>query len=109
MAIVAHKLEKQKEIFKKVQYAFDHFLPEGGIIIDKERRYYKPKPQLENVNQIYSKSHNSQIHVTLDARSGTYNALHITELAFRPDAEDMMAGTLPAAEFADVTIETTAN
>lgn len=47
--------------------------------------------------------------VMLNTKSGTYSAIHITELAFRNDAELMIADTLPTAQYSDITIESTAN
>ena len=107
-AIVAHKLTKQREIFKKVEYAFTNFpqilkLKNGQI-------FRKPNTRFQTSSEIFLKT-NSGIQVTLDSRSGTFQKVHITELAFRPDAEEMITGTLPSVpdEGGEIIIETTAN
>lgn len=68
-----------------------------------------PKPRYDNRNELYFPTLNSRIKVTLDGRSVTATDLHITELAFIKNAKEMMAGTLPSAQNANITIETTAN
>ena len=92
-AIVAHKLAKQREIFKKVEYAFTKF-PEV-IKLKNGQIFRKPKTRFQTSSEIFLKT-NSGIQVTLDSRSGTFQKVHITELAFRPDAEEMITGTLPS-------------
>lgn len=107
-AIVAHKLTKQREIFKKVEYAFTKF-PEV-IKLKNGQIFRKPKTRFQTSSEIFLKT-NSGIQVTLDSRSGTFQKVHITELAFRPDAEEMITGTLPSVpdEWGEIIIETTAN
>lgn len=107
-AIVAHKLTKQREIFKKVEYAFTKF-PEV-IKLKNGQIFRKPKTRFQTSSEIFLKT-NSGIQVTLDSRSGTFQKVHITELAFRPDAEEMITGTLPSVpdEGGEIIIETTAN
>jgi len=58
---------------------------------------------------LYFPDNNSTIKITLDSRSGTLTDCHISEGAFIDNFRDMLRATLPAAEQADVTIETTAN
>jgi hypothetical protein len=107
IVITAHNREKQKEIFQKVKYSYQK-VPEA-LKTDKGIRY-KPKPKYDNVNELYFPNNNSKIQVSLDSRSGTPSKLHITELAFRTDAREMMAGTLPSMpKQSDIVIETTAN
>lgn len=107
-AIVAHKQTKQREIFKKVEYAFSQF-PEV-IRLKNWLLFKKPKTRFQTASEIFLKT-NSGIQVTLDSRSGTFQKVHITELAFRPDAEEMITGTLPSVpdEWGEIIIETTAN
>lgn len=111
--ITAHKLDKQKEIFKKVDYAYTNF--PRKINLKNWKVFIKPKTRLKNVNELFFKDNNnkwntSSIQVSLDARSWTYNSLHLTEIAFRRDAEEMMTWTMPAIPpNGDVVIETTAN
>lgn len=105
--IVAHKLDKQRDIFKKVEYAFDHF--PNRILLD-EWLFIKPETRFKNASEIFLKT-NSWIKVNLDSRSWTFQRVHITELAFRDDAEEMLTWTLPSVpdEWWEVIIETTAN
>lgn len=107
-AIVAHKLAKQREIFKKVEYAFMNF-PET-IRLANNQIFYKPTTRFQTASEIFLTT-NSGIQVTLDSRSGTFQKVHITELAFRPDAEEMITGTLPSVPWSwgEIIIETTAN
>ncbi len=110
ITISAHKIDKMKDFFQKVKYAYDN-IPDG---IKDDRvpwwAWMKPKPQYNNVNELYFPDNNSKIKITLDTRSWTPTRLHITELAFKEWAEEMMAGTLPSLPAsADGTIETTAN
>lgn len=104
--IVAHNKDKLEEIFAKVKYAY-------SSIPDKIQTpswvWHKPKPKYDTKTSYYFPSLNSKISITLDARSGTLTDLHISEMAFINDAQEMLRGTLPAAENADITIETTAN
>jgi len=108
IVITAHKQEKQKELFQKVKYAFS-MLPNSIDNWDWLIRH-KPVPQYDSVNELYFPWNNSRIKVTLDSRSWTPTNLHITELSFRQDAEEMMTGTLPSVpKNTQITIETTAN
>lgn len=107
IVITAHNREKQKEIFQKVKYSYQFII--DALKTEKGVRH-KPKPKYDNVNELYFPTNNSKIQVSLDSRSGTPTKLHITELAFRTDAREMMAGTLPSLpKNADIIIETTAN
>lgn len=111
--ITAHKMDKQKEIFKRVDYAYTNF--PRKINLKNGKSFVKPKTRLKNVNELFfkdnsKKGNTSSIQVSLDARSWTYNSLHLTEIAFRRDAEEMMTGTMPSIPpNGDVVIETTAN
>lgn len=110
IVISAHKIDKMKDFFQKAKYAYDN-IPEA--IKDERVPWWvrhKPKPQYNNVNELYFPENNSKIKITLDTRSWTPTRLHITELAFKEWAEEMMAGTLPSVPAtAPITIETTAN
>lgn len=110
ITISAHKLDKMKDFFHKVKFAYDN-IPDA---IKDERVpgwiWHKPKPQYNNVNELYFPDTNSRIKITLDTRSWTPTRLHITEIAFKEWATEMMAATLPSLPAtADGTIETTAN
>ena len=105
--IVAHKRDKLQEIFKRVKYTYDR-IPDEVELTDW-KIWYKPKPKYNNRNELYFPDNNSTIKITLDSRSGTLTDCHISEGAFIDNFRDMLRATLPAAEQADVTIETTAN
>jgi len=105
--IVAHNKEKLIEIFQKVKFAYERLPNEIQLIDWKTRK--KPQAKYDNKNELFFKKKNSKIMITLDSRSGTLSDLHVSELAFIDKAKEMMRWTLPSAEFADITIETTAN
>ena len=107
VVITAHDREKQQDIFKKVKLAYEN-LPEqiwcDGKYIEK------PTAKTDNKNELSFRENNSVIKIALDSRSGTLSNLHITELAFKRDAEEMMTGTLPSVpKTAPISVETTAN
>jgi hypothetical protein len=105
--IVAHKQDKLQDIFMKVKYTFDR-IPDI-IELEDGRKRHKPKPKYDNRNEYYFPELNSKIKITLDSRSGTLTDCHVSEGAFIKDFRDMMRATIPAAEQADITVETTAN
>lgn len=105
--IVAHNREKLQEIFKKVKFTFEN-IPDQ-IKLSDWRIWKKPIPKYDNTNEYYFPSKNSTIKITLDSRSGTLTDCHISEWAFIDKFRDMLRATLPSAEQADITIETTAN
>ncbi len=107
VVITAHKEEKMKDIFQKVKLAYKHVPNE--IRLSDWKIWKKPKPKYDSQTQYYFEETNSQIKVTLDSRSWTVTDLHISELAFINNAEDMLTGTLPSATSANISIETTAN
>lgn len=106
--ITAHQQDKQREIFKKVEYAYNNF--PNKVLLKNGKTFYKRKTRLKNIKEIFFKKNNSGIQVSLDSRSWTFQRVHITELAFRHDAEEMMTGTIPAVpKHWEIVIETTAN
>lgn len=110
LVITAHKRDKQDEMFEKVKFAYEQ-MPQQ--IRDEQYPWWvwnKPLPKYDNRNELFFPTLNSVIRVSLDSRSGTPSWLHLTELAFRDDAREMMTGTLPSVpKNAPITIETTAN
>jgi len=110
IVITAHNQEKQQEIFAKAKLAYENI---PSVIKDTRipgGKRIKPKPKYDSKTEYYFEEMNSRIKVALDSRSGTPSALHITELAFKDNAREMMTGTLPAIpKSAPITIETTAN
>lgn len=105
--IVAHNREKLQEIFKRVKFTFEN-IPDQ-IKMSDWRIWQKPKPKYDNTNEYYFPDKNSTMKITLDSRSWTLTDCHISEWAFIPQFRDMLRATLPSAENADITIETTAN
>lgn len=105
--IVAHNREKLQEIFKRVKFTFEN-IP-NKIKLSDGRIWEKPIPKYDNTNEYYFPSKNSTMKITLDSRSGTLTDCHISEWAFIEKFRDMLRATLPSAEKADITIETTAN
>lgn len=105
--IVAHNREKLQEIFKRVKFTFEN-IPDQIKMSDWRIRV-KPKPKYDNTNEYYFPDKNSTMKITLDSRSWTLTDCHISEWAFIPQFKDMLRATLPSAEKADITIETTAN
>jgi hypothetical protein len=55
--ITAHKQSKQKEIFKKIDYAYENFPRKINLLDGKT--FLKPKTRLKNVNELFFKSNNS--------------------------------------------------
>lgn len=108
VVITAHTQKKQTDLFKIVKYAYRQIPSE--IKLADWTIWRKPIPKYDSKTEFYFEALNSTIKVELDSRSGTSTDSHITELAFRPDAEEMMTGTLPAIPAdANLTVETTAN
>lgn len=105
--IVAHNREKLQEIFKRVKYTYEN-IPDK-IKLSDWRIWTKPIPKYDNANEYYFPDKNSTIKITLDSRSWTLTDCHISEWAFIDDFREMLRATLPSAENADITIETTAN
>lgn len=105
--IVAHNREKLQDIFKRVKYTYDK-IPDS-IKMKDGRIWSKPRPKYDNKTEYYFPDLNSTIKITLDSRSWTLTDCHISEGAFIDNFREMLRATIPAAEQADITIETTAN
>ena len=106
--ITAHKLDKLKDLFAKVKFAYDN-LPES-IQLKDWKIWKKPQAFYNSANELYFKENNSKIQVSLDSRSWTPTFLHITELAFMDRAKEMWTWSIPSIpKWAPITIETTAN
>lgn len=106
--IVAHRRDKLQDIFQKVKFMYDN-IPDVVELRDWRQRV-KPQPKYDNRNELYfPKPHNSKIKITLDSRSWTLTDCHISEGAFIDNFRAMLRATIPSAEQADITIETTAN
>lgn len=105
--IVAHKRDKLQDIFDKVKFMYEQIPNE--IQLEDWKIWKKPEPKYDNRNEYYFPEKNSRIKITLDSRSWTLTDCHISEWAFIDHFRDMLRATIPAAENADITIETTAN
>lgn len=102
--VVAHDAESTEKLFRMVHLFYDQLPPEK-----------QPRKKYSNKRELYFEDLNSSIYVgTAGARdfgrSSTINNLHLTEVAFYPDAEDLLTGLLQAVpEGGNVFMETTAN
>ena len=68
LVITAHNQEKQKEIFQKVKYAYEHMLDgHTGINLEDGTKWYKPTTKYDNTTELFF-SNNSRITVTLNSR-----------------------------------------
>ena len=107
IVITAHQQDKQELLFARIKYAYDHIPKQIATPAGIRTR---PEPKYNTKSEMYFGESNSRLIVSLDARSLTPTRLHITELAFRDDALEMMTGTLPSLPAgADIIIESTAN
>lgn len=103
-AIIAHTRDDAKDIFKtKVKYPYDN-LPD--VLKDRLNLTTDSADTL-------MLSNGSSISVKTSARSGTYQRLHISEFGkicakYPAKAQEIITGSLPAAEQGNVTIESTA-
>lgn len=101
-AIIADTLVNVRKIFEKVKLAWDLFPLQEAFTVNRD-----------NANEMFF-SNGSSIRVTTDARSGTYQRLHISELAkidrkYPNKAEDLISGSIPTVPIigGKVSIEST--
>ena len=98
-AIIAHKREKVQSIFEIVKLAFK-YLPEQ----------LKPRVSYDNRNELAFPDLNSKIYVTQDTRSETIHNLHISEIDFMRNPEEVLLAALESVpEKGRISIESTAN
>lgn len=97
-AIIAHERESLERIFRKVRYAWET-MPEA----------LRPRASLENVRELMFPDANSSIYISLKIRSGTVQHLHVSEKAYIADPDELKSGSYQAAQFGDITNESTAN
>lgn len=103
-AVIAHKVDDAKKIFKtKVKFPYEH-LPD---LIKASR------PLTQDSADSLSFDNNSTIRVTTSTRSGTVKWLHISEYGkicsqYPDKAEEIRSGAFPSAEQGIITIESTA-
>jgi len=101
VATIAHRSNKTNDIFQIAKYAWDN-LP------DSIKQSFQAK--YDNVRELYLASTASRYFVDLDVRSMTVQDLHISEMAFIDNVEELLASSLEAVpKDGNITIETTAN
>ncbi|NBK24727.1 MAG: hypothetical protein EOM68_22215 [Spirochaetia bacterium] len=81
--IVADKREHARGIFNMSKLMQDTMNPA-----------HRPVQKRSNANELVFSENHSQIVVSTDARSGTYQIFHSSETAFYPHSEDTMLGVL---------------
>lgn len=103
-AVIAHKLDDAKIIFKnKVKFPYDN--------LDEGIKAALPLAQ-DSADTLVLRN-NSSIRVSTSTRSGTVNWLHVSEYGkicaqFPDKAEEIRSGAFPSAERGVITIESTA-
>lgn len=101
VATIAHKKGKTEDIFKMAKFAWDSLPNEFRLAYGV--RY-------DNIKELDFSATGSRYFVDLEARSGTVNDLHISELAFVKDIQSLFAASLEAVPpDGSITLETTAN
>ena len=98
-AIIAHEKESLELIFRKAKVALDN-MPD----------YLRPTTKIDNKSEILFSSLNSMIRVALKVRSGTYNYLHVSEIARVREYNELLAGSFSTVPMdGDITCESTGN
>ena len=103
-SIIAHREADALKIFaKKIKFAYEH--------IDDAYRPFIPKANRES-RFVYEFNNGSMISADTTVRSTTLNYLHVSELSqlffMNPDrANEVKTGALPAAEYGEISIEST--
>ena len=100
-ATVAHQFGKTKDIFRITQFAWENMPPEF-------RMMYKVK--YDSAKELSFANTGSRYFVDINIRSGTVQDLHVSEVAFIKDIDDLFASTVETVPAnGDITFETTAN
>jgi len=99
-AILAHKKEKVQTLFEIAKLAYK-YLPAR----------LKQRVSFDNRNELQFPDINSKIYITTDTRAETVHNLHISELAFMRNAEDVLLAALESVpeKGGKISIESTAN
>jgi hypothetical protein len=98
-ALIAHRKDKVQSIFNIVKLAYK-YLPQE----------IKPRASFDNKNELTFPDLDSKIFVALDTRSETVHNLHISELAFVRNPEEILAAALESVPpWGKISIESTAN
>ncbi len=101
VATIAHQKDKTEDIFKIAKFAWDN-------LSDNFRSVYGAK--YDNVKELDFSAIGSRYFVDLNTRSKTVNDLHVSELAFIKDLDDVIASSLGSVTpGGSITFETTAN
>lgn len=100
--IIAHERKLLISLFKKIRFALDN--------IDPEFKSFIPPMDSDNANELFIRTTNNRLAVTLDTRWETPTRIHITELAWREFAKQssLLLAVNPLRK-AKITIESTAN
>jgi hypothetical protein len=102
--VVANDADSTEKLFRMVQLFYEH-LPEEK----------KPRTKYSNKRELYWQELNSSYYVGTAGdrsfgRGNTINNLHCSEVAFYPDAEELLSGLLEAVpDDGNVVLESTAN
>ena len=97
-AIIAHEREALEKIFRKVKFAWEN-LPE----------WLRPAASMENKRELAFDEIGSNIYIALKIRSGTVHHLHVSEIAYIKDQEELRSGSYQAVpKTGDISNETTA-
>lgn len=105
--VISHDIESTQKLLDRVKLYIERFYEEEDFI--------SIPTKLNNRNEIYFEETNSTFYIgTAGSRSfgrgDTINNLHLSELAFYPDVDEVLTSTLAAVpENGYVVIETTAN
>jgi len=104
-AILAHDRSAVTKIFEIVKRAYDNIDP---AIRPKTR--YDTKQELQFTQRFDGRPLDSSIYVALKVRSGTVQRLHITEIAYIKDYQELKAGSKQAVPLTGaISEETTGN
>lgn len=99
--VVSHESEATKRLFAAVRYYVDNMEERPSVSIDSNREMKFPK-----MGSNYFVGTAGQ---RAFGRGDTIDRAHLSEAAFYPDLELILAGISEAAEYGQIDIETTAN
>ena len=97
--IIAHEREALEKIFRKVRFAWES-MPEP----------FRPVAEMDNKRELSFNEIGSNIYIALKVRSGTVHHLHVSEIAYIPEQDELKAGSFQSVpKTGDITCETTGN
>lgn len=98
---LAHQFGKTQDIFMITKYAWDN-------LSEDFKGFYKIR--YDSAKELFFSNTNSRYFVDMNVRSGTVQDLHISEVAFIKDMEEIFAASFEAVpKGGSITLETTAN